>query len=45
MRNELKKHSLPVTNGFNKDFISIMSNADKSEMPNFMKLFWEEQPK
>ena len=36
---------MPVNNGFNKDFISIMSNADKSKMPNFMKLFWEEQQK
>ena len=41
MRIEIKNHSLPVTNGFNKDFISIMSNADKSKMPNFMKLFWD----
>ena len=38
-------HSLPVTKGFNKDFISIMSNDDKSKMPNFMKLFWEGQQK
>ena len=42
MRNEIKNHYLPVTNGCNKDFISIMSNADKSKMPNFMKLLWEE---
>ena len=42
MRNVIKNHSLPVTNN---DFISIMTNADKSKMPNFMKLFWEEQQK
>ena len=45
MRNEIKNQYLPVTNGFNKDFISIMSNAHKSKLPNFMKLSWEEQRK
>ena len=38
MRNEIKKHSLAVTNGFNKDFISIMSNADKSKLPQFYEI-------
>ena len=39
MKHEIEHNSL------HKDFVSIISNADSSKMPPFMKFFWEEQQK
>ena len=45
MQKEISQNSVNVDNNLGDDFISIMSGADKSKIPPFMKLFWEEQQK
>ena len=43
LQNKISKSSMKVDDGLNADLIKIMSNAEKSEVSPFMKLFWEEQ--
>ena len=45
MRSALEKHGESVDHELNEDFQKIFSGCDKSTIPNFMKLFWEEQQK
>ena len=45
MRSALEKHGESVANQLNEDFQKIFSGCDKAIIPNFMKLFWEEQQK
>ena len=45
MKEEIIQNSLKVDDNISNDLISIMSGADKSRIPPFMKLFWEEQQK
>ena len=45
MRIALEKHSESVDPQLNEDFQTIFSGCDKANIPNFMKLFWEEQQK
>ena len=43
MKREILTKSRPIDDELSKDFISIMSNVDKDEIPPFMIFFWEEQ--
>ena len=43
MRSALEKQDGSVDHQLNKDFLKIFSSCDKATIPNFMKLFWEEQ--
>ena len=43
MKREILTKSRPIDDELSKDFISIMSNVDKDEIPPFMNFFWEEQ--
>lgn len=43
LREEIATTALPIPSDLNNDFMSIMSTADHSKMPPFMKFFWEEQ--
>ena len=47
--NELKqateKSSVKVSEELSEDFVTIVSNADQTKMPPFMKFFWDEQQK
>ena len=43
LQHEISKSSMKVDDGLSADLIKIMSNAEKSEVSPFMKLFWEEQ--
>ena len=45
MRSEIEKKSEVVDPTLNEDFKTLFSGSDKSNIPNFMKLFWEEQQK
>ena len=46
MKHETEHSSIDIKdNSLHKDFVSIISNADSSKMPPFMKFFWEEQQK
>ncbi len=36
---------MPVNSELESDLVTIMSGVDKSSMPPFMKLFWDEQQK
>ena len=46
MKLEIEEKSLDIKdNSLHNDFVSIMSNADDSKIPPFMKYFWEEQQK
>ena len=46
MKHEIEHNSIDIKdNSLHKDFVSIISNADSSKMPPFMKFFWEEQQK
>ena len=45
MRSALEKHGKSVDHELNEDFQKIFCGCDKSTIPNFMKLFWEEQQK
>ena len=46
MKLEIENKSLDIkNNSLHNDFVSIMSNADNSKIPPFMKFFWEEQQK
>ena len=39
MKREILTKSRPIDNELSKDFISIMSNVDKDEIPPFIKIF------
>ena len=43
LQHEISKSSMRINDGLSTDLIKIMSNADKSEVPPFMKFFWEEK--
>ena len=43
MKREILTKSKPIDDELSKDFVSIMSNVDKDEIPPFMKFLWEEQ--
>ena len=45
MRVAIEKHSEPVDAKLNEDFQALFSGCDKTDVPNFMKLFWDEQQK
>ena len=45
LRLEIQQKSVTVDGDMEKDLKSIMSAADQSNMPPFMKMFWEEQQK
>eukprot|EP00794_Sanderia_malayensis_P001236 gene1236-1360_t len=45
MKREIESKSLPISESLNGDFEHLMSTADKESMPQFMKLFWQEQQK
>lgn len=46
MKNEIVNKSIDLKDqSLHNDFVKIMSDADTSRMPPFMKFFWEEQQK
>ena len=45
MRSAIENHSETVDIELNKDFRTIYSGCDSSNVPDFMKLFWDEQQK
>ena len=45
LQEELNSSSLKINNNLNQDFLSIYSNADQDKIPDFMKIFWNEQQK
>ena len=45
LQDEISKSSMNVSNEMSKDLITVMSNADQSNVSPFMKFFWEEQQK
>ena len=45
MKKEIETKSLPVSDSLNSDLEVIMSSAEQTSMPPFMKLFWEQQQK
>ena len=45
LQEELNSSSLKINNNLSQDFVSIFSNADQEKIPDFMKLFWNEQQK
>ena len=47
MKFQIKNKSIEVKGNFlhHHDFVTIISNSDKSKMPPFMKCFWKEQQK
>ena len=44
LQEEIKSSAVEVGSELSKDFISVISNSNKP-MPEFMKLFWNEQQK
>ena len=44
-RAAIEKHSETVDTQLNQDFQALFLGCDKTDVPNFMKLFWEEQQK
>lgn len=45
LRAEIHHNSVSVNETLGDDLVKIMSGADKSNVPPFMKMFWEEQQK
>ena len=45
MRLAIEQQGEMVDSKFNEDFQTLFSGCDKATVPNFMKLFWEEQQK
>ena len=45
MRTALENESKSVSSELGEDFNTLFSGCDKKDVPNFMKLFWEEQQK
>ena len=45
LKEEIESKSIPVDNELSSDFWTIMSDVDKSTVPPFIHLFWEEQQK
>ena len=45
LKQAIEKSSVKVSEELSEDLVTIVSNADHSKMPPFMKFFWEEQQK
>ena len=45
MRYAIGKHSETVDSELSNDFKQLFSDCDKATVPNFMRLFWDEQQK
>ena len=45
MRESIQKHSQPVNKELNSDLVTIFKNSHQKNVPDFMKLFWQEQQK
>ena len=45
LQHEISKSSMKFDDGLSADLIKIMSHADKSKVPPFLKFFWEQQQK
>ena len=45
LKEEIEYKSIPVDNELSSDFCTIMSDVDKSTVPPFIYIFWEEQQK
>ena len=45
LKDEIAKNAHNISDSLNNDLVTIMSEADQSQVPPFMKFFWEEQQK
>ena len=45
LQKELNSSSFKINDNLSQDFVNIYSNTDQEKIPDFMKLFWNEQQK